>query len=267
MNRSLYYITVALLQSSLSYAGTMGDKVDEQISQKYFIAVGSGISFAYDANPYIEDSLWSDAIEGYGSPLGNAALYTAALGYTINDAINIDVSYTFRGIYSYEKFQTAPPSATDQLSSRTRYFNLSSNALLFDVSLDGGVYPALKYDAWSHGFIQPFIGAGLGVSYNTVSNFHTILSDSNVVTSTALNRTKASLAYQFNAGLEWVFQRFSFDVGYRYFNAGSYESNDYLLTNYTGPTQSSTVSSPKTTVPWKDTLSANELFFTAKVAF
>lgn len=267
MKHTLYYITLALIPGSLSFAGTMGEKIQEANPQRYFIAVGSGISFANSASPYIENSLWSDAIEGYDASLGNVPLYTAALGYIISNALNIDVSYTFRGFYTYKKPQTSPPSVNNQLSSRTRYFDLSSNALLFDVTLDGAVYPALKYSAWNHGFIQPFIGAGLGVSYNTVSNFHTILAGSNVVTSTALSKTTASLAYQFNAGLEWVYERFSFDIGYRYFNAGSYESNNYLLTNYTGPTQTSSVASPKTTVPWKDTLSANEIFFTAKVAF
>ncbi|MCR9191428.1 MAG: outer membrane beta-barrel protein [Gammaproteobacteria bacterium] len=269
MKRFSFYLALTLIPASLVYAGTMGEMGEAHSPQRYFIAVGSGISFANKANPSIDYSLWSDAIEGYSDSLRDAPLYTAALGYTINDAINVDLSYTFRGLYSYAKYQTVPTSTTGEppLPSRSRYFDLSSNAVMFDVTLDGGVYHALAYNTADHGFIQPFIGAGLGVSYNTLSNFHTILANTNVTTSTALDQTTISLAYQFNAGLEWVYERFSFDIGYRYFNAGRYQSNNYLVTNYTEATQTSTVASPKTTVPWKDTLSTNELFFTARVAF
>jgi len=63
-------------------------------------------------------------------------------------------------LYKYSKFQT--PSATSSTdpnpltSSRTRYFNLSSNSLLFNATLLGkGYSEKLAYDMDKIGFIQP----------------------------------------------------------------------------------------------------------------
>ena len=264
------YMGFALFTSSIACAGTMGSIPEPQ---RFYIEIGSGISFANQANPSVDLAYWSASTQGYNNSLKPKPLYTAGLGYTINDGLNIDVNYTFRGLYAYSKFQSgvSPSSVQNPLGARIRYMNLSSNAALFNASLDGGIYPALVYAMGNHGSIQPFVGAGLGVSYNTFSNFHTILASSSddivvntsIATSAIPDQTKASLAYQFNAGLEWKYERFSFDVGYRYFNAGQYTSNNYLLTSMsTGTPVTTTVSSP-----WTGTLSANELFFTAKAAF
>ncbi|MDP3705696.1 MAG: outer membrane beta-barrel protein [Legionellaceae bacterium] len=258
-------LALSALSTAAAHAGTMGP---EQIDPKqFFIELGSGISFANQAKPTINFSTWSAAPEGYSSGLGDKPLYTAGFGYMINDALNIDVSYTYRGLYSYSKFQSTGSSAStvsNPLPSRTRYFNLSSNAVMFNVTLDGNIHPGLVYTTANRGYLQPFIGGGLGASYNTVDNFHTILADgTSVATSAMLDQTKTSLAYQFNAGLEWIYDRFALDIGYRYFNAGHYKSNNFLLTHATA----TTTSPPIYVTPWTATLSANEVFFTAKFAF
>lgn len=270
MKPTYFFLACSLLPTSMVYAGAMGPVTD---TQPFFIEIGSGISFANQATPSVNLTYWNSSIQGYNSSLGYKPLYTAGLGYKINPGINIDLNYTFRGLYSYSKFQTSTSTSSNSvenvLPSRTRYMDLSSNAVLFNVTLDGGIYPALVYTMGHHGTIQPFVGAGIGASYNSVSNFHTILASTSatqsIATSNMADQTQTSFAYQFNGGLEWEYERFAFDVGYRYFNAGPYTSNSYLVTNMDG-----TTGAPETTYSlpaWTGTLSANEIFFTAKVAF
>jgi len=136
---------------------------------------------------------------------------------------------------------------------------------MFNGTIDGqGLSDHLSWRTGEHGSIQPFVGAGIGVSYNTVSNFHTVLTANEEITAKMLDKTQASLAYQFNAGLEWTCQRLSIDLGYRYFNGGDFRSNNYIdrVSGTTGLTLA-----PITVPPWTSSLATNELFVTAKIAF
>lgn len=260
-----FFAALGLIPVS-AFSGTMG--AEREAVPAFFLLAGSGASFANNAHISTNQSNWSGSPNGYNSTLGNTPLYSAGVGYVVNDLLNFDFSYTFRGLYQYEKFQT--PGATSSVdpnpldSARTRYFNLSSNSLLFNATLDGkGLSDRLFYPL-GHGFIQPFVGGGLGVSYNTLDNFHTLLNPANYSTSTMLGNTRVSLAYQFNAGLEWQYERIALDLGYRYFNAGNYSSNNYLVTNM------NTSGTPVTTTgiaAWSGVLSANEVWVTAKILF
>lgn len=263
MNYKKIVAVVLGLSSSVVFSGTMGES-----RSSFYLLAGSGASFANPANLSFDANMWSGSPDGYNSTLGDSPLYTAGVGYVWNDAINMDVSYAYRGLYSYDKFQLPAPTASADPNpltvSRTRYFDLSSNALLFNITILGqGLKNQLVYTTTT-GLVQPFIGGGLGVSYNTVSNFHTILADTNYSTSVMADNTQASLAYQFNAGLEWSYKRVAVDLGYRYFNGGTYSSNNYLTTNL------NTAGTPVSTTqisPWTGTLSANEVFVTAKMYF
>lgn len=256
------------LSTPVAFSGTMGSTTSKTMSPFYLLA-GSGASFANDAKLSFNPNYWSGTPSGYNSSLGTAPLYTAGIGYLWSDFLNIDVSYAYRGLYQYSKYQTpSATSATDPnplSASRTRYFDLSSNSLLFNATLLGkGYSDKLAYDMDNMGFIQPFLGAGIGISYNTMGNFHTILSGTNYSTSVMSDYTQPALAYQLNAGLEWKYERIAIDVGYRYFYAGGYSSSNYLTTNL------NTSGTPVATTeisPWTGTLSANEVFVTAKIQF
>lgn len=255
-------IFLALVSNS-SFAGTMGEvkSCSDLSCMPWFLEFGSGVSWSNDANINVDTNVWLRTPDGYSSALGTVPLYTAGVGYTISPLVSVDASYTFRGIYNYKKHQVDTQSS---VQDRTRYFNLNSNALMLNGTLYGqGWSDKLAYEMNGVGLIQPVIGGGIGVSYNTMSNFHSVMDFRQEIISEMQDLTKASFAWQLNAGLELKKDRFSFDVGYRYFNAGSFTSNNFIPTEVYGTSEYRGVLIPG----WLGTLSANEIYFTAKVAF
>ncbi len=260
-------LSVFLLSSSTAFSGTMGEAraCSDLSCMPWFLEIGSGASWSNNADISVDYSRYDRSPEGYNSKLGTVPVYMAGVGYKVSPLLTLDANYNFRGIYNYSKFQTSVSNgALNPLGDKTRYFNLTSNSIMFNGTINGkGVHESLVKDLNGHGSVQPFVGGGLGVSYNTVSNFHTKLANSNI--STVLqDQTRASFAWQLNAGIEWSVDRFSLDLGYRYFNAGTFVSNDALITrlNSAGtPINTNTI--PK----WTGQLSSNELFLTAKIAF
>jgi len=225
-----------------SYAGTMGEaKTCSDIScMPWFLEFGTGASFSNTASINWDRQAaygWAPPTTSYNNSLGTVPLYMAGIGYTVSPLLKIDASYTFRGVYKYAKH-------LDYLidyPSNTRYFNLSSNSLMFSGTLYAkgleGYYPQLSNklvkEMDGYGYIQPIIGGGIGVSYNTVSNFHSIIDEGALTHATLQDASVAAFAWQLNAGLDWqVTERFSIDVGYRYFNAGRFNSGDAIMNKF-----------------------------------
>ncbi len=96
--------------------------------------------------------------------------------------MSFDFEYIYRPSYSYVKFQTYPatspfPTPNYSSESRTRYFNLQSNSLMGNLYFHGrGISDNFVWHT-NYGLnIEPFIGGGLGVAFNTVSNTRSIRS-------------------------------------------------------------------------------------------
>lgn len=275
------YLYVLILPNSALFAGTMG-ATSIDCSMPWFLEFGTGVSWSNTAKINLQPELknlapnngWTDAVNSYNSGLGSVPIYMAGIGYTVNPLLKIDANYAFRGIYKYNNHLISKHTGTaNPLPDNTRYFNLTSNSLLFNASLFAKGLEDRKYgsylikDMGRFGYIQPTVGAGIGVSYNTVSNFHTIIDGTYYNTSVMQDATIASFAWQLDAGFDWQFtDRFSVDIGYRYFSAGRFNSNDALVTRL--DTSSSTYTPKYTTwkPAWLSSLTANELFITARVA-
>ena len=192
----------------------------------------------------------------------------AGVGWTVSPLLKIDASYSFRGIYKYNNHLEFT-----QIPSNTKYFNLTSNSLMFSGTLYAkgleNTHPELAKhlvkEIDGYGYIQPIIGGGIGVSYNTVTNFHTIFDGTEYNDAAVQDTSIFSFAWQLNAGIDWqITNRFSFDIGYRYFNAGRFNSGDAL---YIRATPTGGVLNPTWIPGWISNLSANEIFFTGKYAF
>ena len=274
-------LALMAISSSVAFAGTMGEVktcTDVDCQMPWFVQFGTGASWANNANLTYDRTVpllfnHTNTLNGYNSGLGTVPLYMAGIGYTVSPLLKLDAGYAFRGIYKYNHHvNTVNSGASNPLPDNTRYFDLTSNSLMFSGTLfakglaNTGLGNMLVHDMFGCGTVQPFVGGGVGVSYNTVSNFHTINDSSLTATRIMNDATIASFAWQLNTGLNWqITERLGFDIGYRYFNAGRFNSNDYFTSRI-----SSTTNNPITTVyktPWISTLSANELFFTARVAF
>ena len=249
----------------IAQAGTMGASDEIFIPSPFFLEFGTGASFSNTPNINLQSqyNFWWPTTTTYNSTLGTVPLYMAGLGYTVNELLKIDANYTFRGLYNYKNNLNYTGYAASEPNENI-FFNLSSNSLMFSGTLYAkglessysSLASKLIKEIDGYGYIQPIIGGGLGVSYNTLSNFYGMFTSSQTVDFAMADATAAELAWQLNAGLDWqITNRFSFDLGYRYFNAGRFN------------TGVATPSAPIWAPAWISTLSANELYFTAKLAF
>ncbi len=254
---------LTLLSSGIASAGTMGPI--DTFKPTSYVKLGSGGSYSMNTHINANNAssvFWDATPEGYNSSLGKTALYSAAFGYNYSPLISADMEFIYRPSYSYSKFQTSTDQGTvNPLGNKTRRFNLESNSLMANAYLHGaGWSDKLKINVHDHFNLEPFIGGGVGVSFNTLSNFHSVLTD-NTIASTMADHFKTSVAWQLSAGLELLSDNaFSLAAGYRYYNGGRFESNNYLLANRATAANTGLGLHPIT--PWSGILQANEFFIT-----
>ncbi|STX49158.1 Uncharacterised protein [Legionella hackeliae] len=224
----------------------------------FYIELGSGVSFSSRAGISADTSFWDASPQGYNADLGNAPLFTAGLGYRVNNWFSFDITATNRSLYSYKKFQASTATSTINFQgNKTRFFDLSSNAVMLNSTLYGrALADHLLMHVTSNSTLEPILGAGIGTSYNTVSDFHSVLANSNTVASIMQDNSRYAFAYQLMAGMEWQYKRLSVDVGYQYFDGGRFETNNYVFAS----------STPLIAPPWTGHLKTNEIFAAIKVA-
>lgn len=230
-------------------------------SNRTFVSLGFGNSWSMKGDLDVRTPEWDPSPEGYDHRLGNSEFYTVALGYHFNPLISFAFEGAWRPSYKYEKFQTSSGAVT--LGNKTRFFRLSNFSYLFDLYLNkSGECFSWQPDLFCMSFkFSPFIGGGVGVSYNNLFDFHSILATQNTrnennVASIMQERRRVSVAAQAMAGITtWLNQCISFDLGYRFFYGGRVESNNYVVDVHSpiGPV-------PFQISPWKMKLRANEFF-------
>ena len=241
-----------ILTSTTAFSGTMGTLDTSVNNQSAYIKLGSGGSYSRNANIYADPDYWDVATQGYGGNVGNTAIYSAAFGYNFSPLISADIEYIYRPSYFYSKFQTSAAILTQDFNgTKTRYFNLQSNSLMANAYLHGaGIYDALKVDLWNSFAIEPFIGGGLGVGFNSMTNFYSA-KPSGEYAAIGQDTFRTSLAWQLSAGLELLnSSNFNLAAGYRYYNGGNFSSSNF------------TIEYPFYATPWKGTIQANEFFIT-----
>ncbi len=222
-----------------------------------YVNVGSGGSYSLTSDIYADPVFWDAAPQGYNAALGSTALYSVALGYQVSPLLSADVEYIYRPKYSYSRYQTPPKrDASFFVGNVTRNFNLESNSLMVNAYLHGAAFPdMLVYKMGHEYFIEPFIGGGLGVSFNTMSNFKSLKPDGFYV-SYALDNFRTSLSGQASAGLRLYNQsNFSLEAGYRYYNGGTFTSQNFVLDG------------TNLLTPWKGAVQANEFFLRLSYSF
>lgn len=250
MNMKLNLIILASLATTSVFAGSMGP--NHTFTPSLYFKVGSGGSYSMPAgmsNP--DPAYWDASPQGYNGDIGQSALYSAAIGYHFSELISSDFEFIYRPGFNYTKYQSS--SAVDTLDfngDKTRFFDLQSNSLMWNVYLHGkGYSDALHYEIYNDIFVEPFVGGGIGVAFNTVSNFHSVTSANNP-TAMMLDNSMTSLAWQFSAGLNFYNTgKFNMAAGYRYYNGEQFTSNSYIISD-----------TPSIATPWSGTIQANEFF-------
>lgn len=223
--------------------------------QNLYLIAGVGGSFTRCADLCVDTKVWDPAVQGYDARLGKSELYTIGLGYQAHPALRGTFEASFRPSLRYCKYQTGINEGQPNfLGNKTRHFNLSNASLMFNAYIDGaGLTPwlCLNFCRFS---IQPFVGAGVGVSYNKVHNFHSVTTTPAnslelTVASAEVARKQRSFSWQAFAGVQAACSSCcSIDLGYRYFDGGKLRTNNWAFALL--PAQ--------TTSPWRGKIRAHE---------
>lgn len=255
-------VCLLVLQNSFASVGGLNNGTKDY---PFYFQISGGYSFSLTAKlGGVAPPSWDAAVEGYDSDLGSAPSFGAGIGYHANPWLNLLISSSFRGGYHYKKFQTAIPTifSFGQLPNKTRYFDLDNYNVMLSLIAHGINEGNMRYCFCNGMIIAPFIGGGIGVARNNVYNFHSVLATSTGgfadVASDMEAKNTYSIAAEGMLGLTWLLcDRFSFDIGYRFYYGGQFESNDYVIEPSAGAAAT----------PWKGKLLANEAFINLRYDF
>lgn len=270
----IIFISVAL-NLTTSYANTIKTKEQspnqDSIMMRWskpgsiYIALSAGGSYSLETSINASPIFWDPSPEGYNSDLGHSEVLGASIGYVFNPLFRFELGADHRDSFQYKKYQSTPTSTT--WGPRNRYFDLSNTTVMGTLFVDGsGVSERFFYQG--KGFmLDPFFGVGLGAAFNTLDNLHSVSLKKNIAgRSFSLMDsayTNKAFAYQLNAGINIkTTRKIAVGLGYRYLDAGRFESNNYIVDN---PDNIGTTSG--VTVPtWTGSLKTNEFYVTLKYA-
>jgi opacity protein-like surface antigen len=166
-------------------------------------------SAGFSPNPFPGDTITTAFMNFDSSPL-----FGGGIGYQVNNWLRFEGTAEYRASAHFHGQQVdhsvTPVAFADD-------YNASKSELLFlaNAYIDLGT--------WWH--VTPFVGAGVGMSRNTITGFTDIgnsVGDGISSTTYADDNSKWSFAWAFYAGLSYqVTPAFSVDLTYRYLNLGS----------------------------------------------
>jgi opacity protein-like surface antigen len=141
----------------------------------------------------------------------SAPFYGAGVGYQWTSWLRTDITGEYRGKASFhalDRYFNAGYFTNDYTASKSEW------VALVNAYIDLGTW-------WS---ITPFVGAGVGVAYNTIEHFR----DTNVIAGGggwADTGRQTSLAWALHAGASYrASQNFAIELSYRYLNVGNAHS-------------------------------------------
>jgi opacity protein-like surface antigen len=166
----------------------------------------------FKPNPFPNDTITTQFATFDSSPL-----FGMGVGYQLNNWLRFDVTGEYRANSHFHGQQIDKAG----LVTLPDDYNASKNELLFlaNAYIDLGTW-------WC---VTPFIGAGIGGSYNTITSFvdqgmtQSGLGGGSILSTTyADDHSKWSFAWALYAGLAYqVTPSFTVDLSYRYVNLGS----------------------------------------------
>ncbi len=152
-----------------------------------------------------------------------APLVAVGFGQKINDHFRWDVTGEYRAPSDFSGFQTytdADPAlnGTDAYTAKKTELTFLANAY-WDITTWRG--------------ITPFVGAGIGTSYNTISGFTDVNTPQSGLAYGG-NASEWSLAWALYAGLAYqVTPNLTIEAAYRYINLGNAHSGDLIASDGT----------------------------------
>jgi opacity protein-like surface antigen len=267
MKRIQYAIASVALIGNLAL---IGSGRSEQESPSYYIRVEAGPSFglcaAIEPNPII----WDSAQEGYDAKLHTAPMVGLEVGVNFCDLWSVGARANYRSKFSYCKKQTPLNSATNGfLGNKTRFFDLDATSFILNLMINrtDNPYCALTICKTT---LAPYVGLGIGFARTTLYNFHSVRADmatlgtfiTNEVGSIMSPNGMNTFAWDAQVGCNISFcSNISLGIGYRFFDAGRFKTNNYLVDVLAGLT------TPIVVYPWCSRLRASELVLQAGIGW
>lgn len=168
--------------------------------------------------------------------IGGQAFAGVGVGYAFNNWFRVDVTGEYRAGAKFNAMDqvvfASGASPTGFINQRNGYQgSVSSTVFLANAYVDLGTFCAL-------GCLTPFVGAGVGLSYNTFGSVNDTSTQFQFTPATNTfggffgatqsyfpSRSKTSLAWALMAGLSYdVSRNVKVELGYRYLNMGTVES-------------------------------------------
>lgn len=229
----------------------------------FYIQTSAGASFSMQAKvSNIDFTIWDPANEGYDTRIGNTPTFGLGLGYNVNPWASLLASWDWRGIYNYKKNQTQVIGSNpiDPLGAKTRYFDIKNSNLMLTFIANCSQLNNMHFDFNNGAILTPFIGVGLGIAKNDLSNFYSITPDAPNLHRNYLNsQTTYSLAAQGITGLSLLLNKqIGVDLGYKFYYGGRCNTNTMII---------DPIDDPLATPPWKTNLLTNEIFVSLKYNF
>jgi opacity protein-like surface antigen len=145
-------------------------------------------------------------------------MFGVGVGYKWNSWFRFDVTGEWRGETGFHGFDTWTDGVDPRFNNYTA--KKSEWLVMANAYVDLGTW-------WC---ITPFIGAGVGWSYNTIHSFRDAGTDGLAPTMAFANAaSKSNFAWALHAGLSYeVTKSFSVELAYRYLNLGDAVSGDIV---------------------------------------
>ena len=170
--------------------------------------VGVGITSAANLE-FLQNPLNSSNFAIQNASMGDTTLFSAGVGYEFNNWLRFDVTGEYRTKSPVNAFGIYTFGGGTFVDTYQGF--LKSTVFLANGYIDLGTWDCLT----------PFVGAGVGVAYNTLDDFVDVGVPS-AGSGIGRNSSNFNFAWALHAGVSYaVTENFSVELAYRYLNYGS----------------------------------------------
>ena len=152
------------------------------------------------------------SVNQIGHEFTSGMTYGLGVGYQFNNWFRMDVTGEYRAGATFRGLDTYGPASNDYYGTKSEWLFLAN------AYVDLGTW-------WC---FTPFVGAGIGYSQNTISNWRDINTQTGA-TAYSDSRSQWEMAWALHAGIAYkVTPNFTAEFAYRYVNLGDFATNDMI---------------------------------------
>jgi opacity protein-like surface antigen len=195
------------------------------IASGWYLRGDIGFSNQQVRNLFTESYSTVSGLQAIDRGFDAAPFFGIGIGYYFNDWLRFDVTGEYRGRANFHGLDVATRNDTGGLIVDRYTGSKSELTFMFNGYVDLGTWYS----------ITPFVGAGVGFSRNTISNFGDFSTCTDTTTGCSGSDAYANAASKWNfawalhAGLAYkVSKNFTVELAYRYIDLGNAETGSLL---------------------------------------